>query len=478
MPAFSNPFSKPKPAPGTSPVGGGEAKPSYLEAPKSPISPRAELPGDFGAAGQKGAAAPSKQPMPSQPQAYDASSGMPHMPQFTRPMMPQAQPQGQEIGDAAGGKPVGVKQPWNNGIGDAQQGNPSTSDEPWNGGVGDAQKGGDNLLPAGQRMPIGGANSQQSLPAFSIPKTQKQPSIGPLAPKSKVAGGYGEGDKSSGGFQTSGEIGDAQRGVFDGAGGPHAEGDVAGGVAPGSNTLGGIISRRFGGSTPAVPTVASGHNTLGGVISKKLPSMLGSGGVKPKDPGEPWNGGIGDAQQGGGGGDGGVVQKKDDSVLRNFGEYIDKLLKNPSTYDEEGAKKAFESQKGQLGDIRDQEMSAADADAASRGIFFGGSGNVVDRDKAREKYTRGVSDFSTSQMQDRARTMQGDRQSALDSAFKFLGSAQDEDQFQAMLAQMMGQFGFSGGPQSGGFQLPDGSMGGGNSQLFQLLGSLFSHRSK
>ena len=115
----------------------------------------------------------------------------------------------------------------------------------------------------------------------------------------------------------------------------------------------------------------------------------------------------------------------------------------PSRYDSEEAKKFLDYGRKELEGQRDYDLSAADADAASRGVFYGTPGTNMRMD-AREKFSRGLGDLTTNIAREQATTAGNDRRGAVEDVFNFLGQGREDDKMKVAIAQLIGSMGQQG----------------------------------
>jgi hypothetical protein len=163
------------------------------------------------------------------------------------------------------------------------------------------------------------------------------------------------------------------------------------------------------------------------------------------------------------------------SPFGDLGKLVEEAYRQPSRYDAEEAKKTYEFLKGDLERQRDLGLSDVDADAASRGVFFG-SPAVSGRTNVRERFNRGLGELATNVSREQATTAAGDRSSAFGDAFSFLRDAREGEGMDLRIAELAGNLGNQGGLDLGSVlnsygQMPTPEFGGGVD--WTSLGALF-----
>lgn len=162
--------------------------------------------------------------------------------------------------------------------------------------------------------------------------------------------------------------------------------------------------------------------------------------------------------------------------LSALGGLLERWLAQPSRFDLPAVRDAFKFLSSELERQGERAASAADIEAAKRGVFFGTPGLSL-RESAREPFRRASGDLATSLLLEQARTGGQDFARAIDQAMRFGENALRSEQFLAQLALQMLGLGFGGSPDIstlstalGGLPLP--SSGSNSDAILQALRSL------
>lgn len=170
----------------------------------------------------------------------------------------------------------------------------------------------------------------------------------------------------------------------------------------------------------------------------------------------------------------GPGQGQDSSALfGDFGKLLREALQKPSRYDAEEAKKFYEYGKADLTRQRDMDLSESDAEAASRGVFYGTPGLNMRMD-AKERFGRGLADLQTNIAREQATTAGQDRAGAVQDVFNFLGQGREDDKMKVAIAQLIGSMGNQGSLDFSGLDMGGAEPEFGGGVDWASLGSMFS----
>lgn len=186
-----------------------------------------------------------------------------------------------------------------------------------------------------------------------------------------------------------------------------------------------------------------GHHTG----EEDVPDTGGSGGGGGGGGGTGGTGGGGTGGGEGGEGDGAgigdISQELLDSILA--------FLQQPSRFDMEAVQAFRDQQMGELNRQAEMARGRVNADAASRGLFFGSPASQA-MAGVESDLQRGIGEMESQLALEQARTQGQDRQRAFSTAMALLSQQQGAEQFMAQLAAQMLGMGMQGGPNLSGTQ--------------------------
>lgn len=165
--------------------------------------------------------------------------------------------------------------------------------------------------------------------------------------------------------------------------------------------------------------------------------------------------------------------------LGALGGLLERWLAQPSRFDLPAVRDAFKFLSSELERQGERAASAADIEAAKRGVFFGTPGLSL-RESVREPFRRAAGDLATNVLLEQARTGGQDFARAIDQAMRFGENALRSEQFLSQLALQMLGLGFGGSPDIGtlstalgGLPFPSSNNSDAILQALRSLGMMF-----